>query len=247
VSLPARTRVRAVVLAERVARGFDNGTERVEPGLRRLDIGERDNIDARIELDSLGGDQRAVHEQSNRRRLGDARSDLDGDREFLAERGRRRRGQPLDQHLVHAAGSDPAGLHLDALCCGECRFGLAPARRVVAVREQHDPLLGVVREEGDGEPEGGTDVGRRFDRRRGQAIDLRQVGWESLDERIAPEGHDAGNVVIGFLGKRLAQERERIRSTGVADRVGEIDDEHGRQAIDRQHELEAGQRKNECR
>ena len=50
------------------------------------------------------------------------------------------------------------GLDLDPLGGGEGRLGLAGAGRVVAVGEQDDPLLGVVREERGGEAHRPADV-----------------------------------------------------------------------------------------
>ena len=179
--------------------------------------------------------------------LGDGRADLDDDRHRFAEARRRRRRQPLDQDLVDVAETDPAGLDPDALRRGERGLGLAAAGRVVAVREQDDPLLGVVGEERGREAERGADVGRRLDRRGGEAVDLGQVGRQALDERLLAERDDPGHVAVGPFLERLAQERERVLAPGVADRIGQVDDEDGREPVDRQDELETGQREDERR
>ena len=119
------------------------------------------------------------------------------------------------------------------------------AAGVVAVGQQHDALLGVVREERRGQPKRGADVARRADRRGGEAVDLVELGRQPLDEGLLAEGHDAGDVAVGDDVQRLAQERQRILATGVADRVGQVDDEDGGQPIDRQDEAEPGQREDE--
>ena len=74
-----------------------------------------------------------------------------------------------------------------------------------------------------------------------------EVGRQALDQRLLAEGDDPRHVAVGPFLERLAQERERVLAAGVADRVGQVDDEHRRQPIDRQHELEAGQREDERR
>ena len=218
----------------------------MEAGLGRLDV-EGDRRRAGGELDRLRRDQRPVGEQADGGRLGDGRADLDDDRHRFAEARGRRRGQALDEHLVDVAEADPAGLDPDALRRGERGLGLAAAGGVVAVREQDDPLLGVVREERGGEAERGADVGGGLDRGRGEAVDLGQVGRQPLDERLLAERDDAGDVAVGPFLERLAQERERVLAPGVADRIRHVDDEDGREPVDRQDQLEPGQREDERR
>ena len=180
-------------------------------------------------------------EQPDRGRLGDGGADLCRRLDRFPETRRRRGGQPLDQHLVDRAEPDPPRLDHDVLRRGQGRLCLPAAGRVVAVGQQHDPLLGVVREERGGQPQGGADVGRRLDRHRRDPIDLRRVGRQPLDQRALPERDDPGDVAIRLDGERLAQERERVLAAGVADRIGQVDHEHRRQPIDRQHDLETGQ------
>ena len=153
--------------------------------------------------------------------------------------------QPLDQDLVRRAEADQPRLDADVAGRGERRLGLSAAARVVAVRQQDDALLGVVREQRRGQPQGGADVGRRADRRRGEAVDLAEVRRQALDERLLAEGDDAGHVAVGDDVERLAQERQRVLATLVADRVGQVDDEDRGQAVDRQHDPEPGQREHE--
>ena len=257
LSSPARTSVRGspLTMVFESARSFSLNVSRAASttarnvwkpasvGLTSKVIGGR----TRGEIDGLGRGERPVGEQADGRGLGDVRPDVDGDRHRLAEARRRRRRQPLDEHLVDVAETDPAGLDADALRRGERGFGLAAAGRVVAVGEQDDPLLGVVREERGREAEGGADVGGRLDRRGREAVDLGQVGRQALDEGLLAERDDPGDVAIGPLLERLAQEREGVLATGVADRIGHVDDEDGREPVDRQDQLEAGQREDEGR
>ena len=72
----------------------------------------------------------------------------------------------------------------------ERRLRLALAGRVVAVGEQDDPLLGVVREERGGEPERRPDVGGGTDRGRGDPVDLAELGRQALDQRALAETDD---------------------------------------------------------
>ena len=74
-----------------------------------------------------------------------------------------------------------------------------------------------------------------------------ELGRQPLDEGLLAERDDPRDVAVGSLLERLAQERERVLATGVADRVGQVDDEDGRQPVDRQDQLEAGQREHEGR
>ena len=125
----------------------------------RLDL-ERHPVDAGDEIDLPRVDQAAVGEQANRRRLRDARADLRRRLDRLADSCRRRRAEPLDEDLVATGQPHDTGLDLDSRGRGERRLVLAAARRVVAVRQQDDPLLGVVGEERRREAERGPDVRR---------------------------------------------------------------------------------------
>ena len=154
---------------------------------------------------------------------------------------------PLDQDLVDVAETDPAGLDPDALRRGERGLGLAAAGGVVAVREQDDPLLGVIREQRRRETKRRADVGGRLDRGGGETVDLGQVGREALDQRLLAERDDAGHVAVGPFLQGVAQERERVLATRVADRIGQVDDEDGREPVDREHQLEPGQREDQGR
>ena len=100
LALDDRVRVGAVVLAERVAGASTTTRKRVEAGLVGLDAERRPGSRPPSRSTRLGADQRAVREQPDCRRLGDARADVGDDLDLLAEpRGRRRR-EPLDQHLL---------------------------------------------------------------------------------------------------------------------------------------------------
>ena len=106
--------------------------------------------------------------------------------------------------------ADPPRLDLDAARRRERRLGLAVAGRVVAVGQEHDPLLGVVGEQRRGEPQRGADVGRGRDRRRGDPVDLGELGRQPLDERALAERDDPRHVAVGHLLERLAQEGEGV-------------------------------------
>ena len=65
-------------------------------------------------------------------------------------RARRRRARcALDEDLVVGAEADLAGLDAHAASRRQGGFRLPATGRVVAVRPEHDPFLGVVREQGD--------------------------------------------------------------------------------------------------
>ena len=90
------------------------------------------------------------------------------------------------------------------------------------------------------EAQRGADVGRRADRRRGEPVDLGRGrdGSRSTSASL-PNATIPATSPSGVHGERLAQEGEGVLATGVADRVGQVDDEDRRQAVDRQDELEA--------
>ena len=246
LALDDRVGVGAVILAERVARGLDPDAERVEARFRRLDV-EGHAGDARVEVDRLGGDLRAVREEEDRGRLGDRRADLRDRFDRFAEACSGRGDEPFDHDLVDVAEADLARLDLHAPAGGEGSLGLPRSGGVVPVAQEHDPLLGVVGEQRGRQPEGGSDVRRGLHRRGRDSVDLLELGRQPFDERVLAERDDAGHVARWLLLERLPQERKRVRTTGIADRRGQVDDEHRRQPIDRKDELEAGDREHERR
>ena len=163
----------------------------------------------------------------------------------LAETCGGRRRQSLDDHLVHVAEPDAAGLDAHAARRRQGGLRLAVAGRVVAVGEQHDPLLCVVGEERRREPERTADVGRRPDRCRGEAVDVDQLRGQPFDEGLLAERHDPRDVALRSLLEGLPQEGQRVLPSRVPDRVGEVHDEDRREPVDRQDELEAGEREDE--
>ncbi len=244
LALHDRVRVGPVVLAERVAPGLDDHPERVEARLRGLDV-EDDASDPGLQVQALGVGDLAVHEQADRRRLRDRRADL-GDRlDRVPEVRRRRRDQPLDEHLVRGAQPDQARLDPDVACRGQRGLGLPAAGRVVAVGQQDDALLGVVGEQRAGQPQRGADIGRRTNRGGGESIDLAEVRWQALDQRLLAERDDPGHVPVRDDVEGLAQERQRVLAAVVPDRVREVDHEHRREPVDRQDDPETGEREDE--
>ena len=235
-----RVRVRSVVLAERVPGGLDDGPECVETGLFRCDE-ERHLVGSGLEVQPLGRNEAAVRVEPDRRGLGDARADLGDGFELLADAGGRRGSQSLDHDLVRCAAADDPGLDLDASRSRERGLRLTLSGGVVPVRQQDDPLLGVVGEEGSGESKSGSNVGRRPNRRRRDPVDLAHLARQSLDERVLAEADDPGDVALGNDGETLPNERQGVLSAGRADGIGQVHDEHGRQPIDRQDEAEAGE------
>ena len=188
-----------------------------------------------------------VDEQADRRRLRDRGADLGDDLDVLAEAGRGRAGRALDEHLVARPEPDLSGLDADPARRRQRGLGLARPRRVVAVREQDDPFLRVVGEQRGRESQRATDVAGRTDRRRGDPVDLGEVARQALDQRLLAERDDAGDVAFGHLLERTAHERERVLAPGAPDRVGQVDDEHRRQAVDREHDLQPGETEDERR
>ena len=124
----------------------------------------------------------------------------------------------------------------------EGRLGLSGAGRVVAVGQQDDPLLGVVREERGGKPHRarrcpsppstGTDAivsssrtsaGRRSTR-------------ASLPNATMPARSSGASRRGTSRTKSSASVAARL-----ADQIGQVDDEHRGQPIDRQDDLEPGE------
>ena len=138
-------------------------------------------------------------------------------------------------------------LDLDAPRRGERRLALAAPGRVVAVGDQDDPLLGGVGEQRGSQPQRRPDVRRGLQWRAAQPVDVAQLLRQPLDERVLAERDDARLVALGHHLERLAQECEGVLAAARADAVGQVDDEDGGQAIDRQHELEAGEGEHERR
>jgi hypothetical protein len=225
---------------------LDHGPERVESGLRRLDP-EHDAIRALFQVDADRLDDSAIGEEPNRGGLGDARGDLGHGLDLLAEARGRRCGQPIDEHLVPVDEPDDARLHLDPARRRECGLALAAAGGVVAVRDEHDPLLRRVGEQRRREAQRGVDVGRGLDRRAAQLVDRAKLLRQPLDQRVLAEGDDARLVALGHDLQRLAQERERVRTAALANAVREVHDEDGREPIDGEHELDPGEGDDEGR
>ncbi len=245
LALDDGVRVGPVVLAEGVTGGLHDGPERVEAGLRGRHV-EDDPGHPIEEVDPLGPDQRPVREQADGRRLRDRRADLgDGLDRFAQVRGGRG-SEPLDEGLVGRSQPDEPGLDPDVTGRRQRGLCLTRAGRVIAVGEQHDAFLGVVGEERRGQSECGTDIGRRPHGGGRDAVDAVQVGRQPLHERLLAERDDARHVAIGDDLEGLAQERQRILPTGVADRVREVDHEDGRQPVHRQDQTEPGQGQHEC-
>ena len=127
----------------------------------------------------------------------------------------------------------------------ERRLGRPAAGRVVAVAEEDDPLLRVVGEERGGEAQRGADVGGALDRRRGDAVDVLELGREPLHERVLAERDDPRDIALRLVLEGLAQEGEGLAAARVADRVRQVDDEHRREPVDRQHQLEPRDREDQ--
>ncbi len=240
-----RVRIGPVVLAERVASRLDDGPERVEAGLGRLDE-ERHPVRAGDEIDRLRGDLPAVGVEPDRRRLGDGRGDLDDRLQLLADLARRRRRQPVDHDLVRRPQPDRPGLDLDPAGGGQRRLALPGARGVVAVRDEDDPFLGVVGEERRREPQRRPDVGRGANRRGRDPVDLADLGRQPLHERGPAEPDDARDVALGHRLQAVAEPGEGVLAARRADRIGQVDDEDGRQPVDRQDEPDAGEGQDEA-
>ncbi len=153
----------------------------------------------------------------------------------------------LDDHLVGGAEANHEGLDLDAARAGQRCLRLAAAGGVVAVADEHDPLLGLVREERGGEAQRAADVRRGRGRHGRESVELLELGRQALDECLAAEGDDGRLVAVGPLLERLAHERERRFAAGSADAVGQVDDEDRCQPVDCPVDLEAGERQHERR
>ena len=62
------------------------------------------------------------------------------------------------------------------------------------------------------------------------------------DPRVLAKCDDARLVLLGHHLEALAEECQGVLPPGGADAVGQVDDEDGGETIDREHELEAGER-----
>ena len=246
LALDDGVRLGPIVLVERVAGGLDDHPEAQEAGVLGREV-ERDPGRARLEVHGLGAGQLAVDEQPHGGRLGDRRRDVARHVDRLAEARGRRGFEALDEDLVTAGEAGQDRLDLDPARGGERRLGLTGAGGVVAVREEDDPLLGVVGEQRAGESQGGADVGRVAHRRRRDAVDLGQVRREPLDQRVRAERDDPRHVLVLLLRQRLPEVGEGLLAAGRADRVRQVDDEHDGQPVDRQHELEPRERADQRR
>ena len=246
LALDDRVRVGPVVLAERVQSGLDDDAEAQEARVRGLDP-ERDRRRTRVEVEMLLADLDAVREQPHRRRLGGRRADVGADLDLVAKTRRRRGGDPLDEDLLGRAQANRLRLDLDPARRRERRLGLTLAGRVVAVGEQHDPLLGVVREQRRRQSQRAADVGRGRHRRRGDPVDLAELGRQPLDERALAERHDPRDVVLGHGLQAVPDERQGVLASRLADAVRQVDHEDRREPVDRQDEPEPGQREDERR
>ncbi len=153
-------------------------------------------VDARREVHLLDADLRAVAEEADGGRLGDGRADRDLDLDVLADARGGGRVDALDDHLVGRTEADDIRLDLDAARAGECGLGLAAAGRVVAVADEHDAFLGLVREERRRKAQRTADVGSaaRGDRR--ETVEFGQLGWQALDQRLAAKGDDRRLVTL---------------------------------------------------
>ena len=227
-----RRGVGPVVLGEGVPRRLDDGPEDVEAGLLRGDV-EDDPGDAGLEVRPLRGHEGAVGVEADGGRLGDRRADLDRHLQLLAEARRRRHADPVDQDLVRGAEADRAGRDLDPPRARPGGLHLAGPGRVVAVREEDDPLLRRVREEGGGQAQRSPDVGGAADRRGGDPVEVRQLVGQALHERVLAERDDPGDVPVRPLREGLTDEGQGLGPPAVADGVGEVDDEDRGQPVDR--------------
>ena len=153
----------------------------------------------------------------------------------------------LDDHLVGGAETNDEGLDLDAARARQRCFRLAAAGGVVAVADEHDPLLGLVGEERGRKAQRTTYVRRGRGRYGREAVEIFELGRQPLDERLAAERDHCGHVAVGPLLERLAHERESRFAAGRADTVGQVDDEDGRQPVDCPVDLKPGQRQHKRR
>ncbi len=208
---------------------------------------ERDRGDARLEVQLASGHGRAVGQHAERgpARDGGAQPNQQVDR--LADASARRRIERVDQHLGGRLVGRRDGVEPDATGGrgGDRILGLT--RCVVAVGEQHDPLLRAGREDRGRQPHRRPDVGRTGHRGRrglGQLVELR---WQAIDERVGPEDHDAGRVALGHLADRRPGPVHQVLSGCVEHRGRCVEQEDDAQPIRGQREAHPGQRQDEAR
>ncbi len=151
----------------------------------------------------------------------------------------------LHDHLVGRAKADLESLDLDAARAGQRRFRLSAPGRVVAVADEHDPLLCLVREQRRGEAQRAAHVRGARGRHGCESVKVLELRRQALHECFAAEGHDRRAVTVRALLERVAHERQRGLAAGIADAVREVDHEHGCQPVHRPDEGEAGQRQHE--
>ena len=158
----------------------------------------------------LGGDHGAVGVEAHGGRLGHRRAHLDGHLKLRSEARRRRHADPVDEDLVRGAEADGPRRDLDAARAGAGGFHLAGAGRVVAVRQEDDPLLGRVREEGARQAQRRPDVGGAPDRGRGDPV---EVGESSGSRSTSASLPNATTPATSPSGRSSRASRTKARAS----------------------------------
>jgi len=236
--------VGAVVLRDGVVLRLDRQLVGEEPAA--VD-GDREVVDllAGADVDRHLVDELAVADQADlgRRRHGAVQHEAHVDR--LAETGAARSVQTGQHHLGAGLAAQRHDVKLDAVIARHPRLGDRAADVFVAVGDQHQPLLGVVRKGGHRQLQRLADVGEvaargglplgehpLVDARRGQEL---QVG-------VGAEVDLAQAVVFPHGSTRLFQRGLHCRQLGAVDRVRAVQRHHDADAVAEPHELHARQR-----
>ena len=235
-----------VVLAEPIRLRLDDGAEDVEAGRVGGDA-ERDGGDARFELQLARRHRGAVREQAQGRAGRDRRAQPDHEVDRLADPRAGRRIERVDEHLGRRLVGGGDDVEPDATRGRGGDRVLRLPGGVVAVREQHDPLLRAGREDRGGQADRGADVGRARDRRRCGLRELVELRRQAVDERVATEDDDAGGVTLGHLAHRGACPVDELLARGVEHRGRCVEQEDDAEPIRRQRQAHPGQREDEAR
>ena len=249
LALDDRVRVGAVVLAERVEGGLDDGPEACGSPASVGLTSERDRVRRRRRARPAAS--RPASPSANSRTvagLGDRRADLGDDRRpprrgarstaSSAARSRTSSTSPspirrvsiwTPRDAASAASAWPSPVVSLPSESRTIRFWASSGKSAVASRSAAPMSVADLT---------GVEASR--------SISVSSAGSRSTSAPL-PNATMPATSPSGVPSRRLAQERERVLAPGVADRIGQVDDEDRRQPVDRQDQLEAGQGEDERR
>ena len=158
----------------------------------------------------------------------------------LADPGPVRRVHAVDEHLAVPIAGGQRNVEAGAGRRSREHGLLGGAGRVVAVGEEHEPLLRAGRGDGRRETHRCTDVGRPHDRHRLRRGELGDSRREAVDEGIGAEDDDPGGVALRHLAHGGPRGRHERIPRGVDHARAAVHEEHDAQPVGGQREPRAG-------